>query len=88
VILLNRAIDPAWKQEGIYISFNPDLSDPAGWSTPERLPMNPEGQGPIHLQFYPQAFGTNAAARETDKLASQSPRLFIAGNSRWTLKFD
>ena len=85
VILLNRAIDPAWGQEGIYITGNRDISDPAGWSQPERLPL--ELEGPIHMQFYPQIFGVNAQARETDKLAGAEARLFVAGVSRWMIRF-
>ena len=87
VVLLNRAVDPAWKQEGIYISFNPDLADPGAWSAPTRLPFDPEPYGPFQFQFYPQVIGTDAAARETDKLAGRSPRLFVAGHSKWRLHF-
>ncbi|MGQ9919529.1 MAG: hypothetical protein ACUVS7_19205, partial [Bryobacteraceae bacterium] len=33
VALMSHACcKPGWPQEGIYISFNPDLSDPAGWT--------------------------------------------------------
>src|SRR4029079_9938336 len=36
VILLNRAKDANWTQEGVYVSFNPDLSKPNAWSAPAR----------------------------------------------------
>ena len=86
VIMMNRAIDPLWGQEGYYITGIRDFEDPEGWSTPERLAITPEG--PIHMQFYPQLFGVNAAAKETDKLAGEKTRLFIAGVSRWVVRFE
>jgi hypothetical protein len=79
VMLLNHALDTRWGQEGIYISYNRDLADPRGWSTPERLPLDAEGRA------YPQVIGLNNG--ETDKLAGRSPRLFIQGDSLWQLDF-
>ena len=85
VILMNRAVDPVWKQEGIYITFNPDLAHPENWSEPSRLDLMLDG--PIHMQFYPQVFGTDSKARETDKLAGKTARLFVAGHSKWEIQF-
>lgn len=79
VMLLNRARDTRWDQEGVYISYNRDLADPNGWSTPERLPFEPEGRA------YPQVIGLGNG--ETDKLAGRSPRLFVQGDSLWQLDF-
>jgi hypothetical protein len=79
VMLLNRAVDRMWSQEGIYISFNKNLDDPLGWSAPERLPIYQQ------LGWYPQAIGIEGA--ETDKLAGHVARLFISGRSFWEIVF-
>ncbi len=80
VMLLNHASDRNWTQEGIYISYNADLANPAGWSAPERLPLY--GQ----LGWYPQVIGTDPG--ETDKLAGQTPRLFLSGQSVREIAFQ
>ncbi len=79
VMLLNRAVDRNWSQEGIYVSFNKNLDDPLGWSAPERLPINQQ------LGWYPQVIGIEGA--ETDKLAGHVARLFISGRSFWEIVF-
>lgn len=79
VVLMNRACcQPGWPQEGIYVSFNPDLSHPAGWKVPVQL--FPAGE------WYPQVIGLGPD--ETDRLAGQTPRLFIRGFSDWQIVFD
>lgn len=82
VILLNRSKDAHWAQEGIYVSFNPDLSNPAGWSEPVKIL---DATGPD--RWYPQVIGTNKGKHETDKLAGQTARLFVRGESLWELTF-
>lgn len=79
VMLLNHAVDKYWKQEGIYISYNYDLTNPAGWSTPERLFLDPRGSA------YPQVIGVGPG--ETDKLVGKIGRLFLLGHSYWELNF-
>ncbi|HEX9001142.1 MAG TPA: hypothetical protein VGB07_14655, partial [Blastocatellia bacterium] len=79
VMLLNHAIDGNWSQEGIYISFNNNLENLAGWSLPQRLPIYQQ------LGWYPQVIGMGGD--ETDKLASQTARLFISGRSFWEIVF-
>lgn len=79
VMLLNRAVDKDWTQEGIYISFNSNLEDPLGWSAPQRLPIYQQ------LGWYPQVIGLDGG--ETDKLAGQVARLFISGRSLWEIVF-
>ena len=37
VMLLNRAKDENYTQEGIYVSFAPRLDDPSLWTTPQKL---------------------------------------------------
>jgi hypothetical protein len=78
VMLLNRARDANWQQEGIYIAFAKSLSDPSGWSTPRRLLM---GGG-----WYPQVLGTEAGAG-TDKVAGERARFFLSGRSHYLIQF-
>ena len=74
VILLNRTKDkPGWPQEGIYVTYNADLSNPAGWSKPAKIQ---EGG-----TWYPVAVGTDKAKRETDKLAGRTARFFLRGKN-------
>jgi hypothetical protein len=80
VILLNRSKDSRWGQEGIYVSFNRDLANPAGWSAPVKI-LESTGAD----RWYPQVIGLNAAERETDKLAGREARLFVRGQSRWEI---
>jgi hypothetical protein len=82
VLLLNRAIDRHWKQEGVYVSFNANLDDPAGWSKPQKIM-----DGPGNEQWYPQVIGLDKARHETDKLAGRTARLFVRGQSRWEINF-
>ena len=37
VMVLNHAIDTKLTEDGIYISYNPDLGDPTGWSKPQMI---------------------------------------------------
>lgn len=79
VILLNHAIDKYWNQEGVYISYNDDLSNPYGWLSPDRLPFDPQAMA------YPQIVGIEKGG--TDKLAGQTARLFLLGQSIWQITF-
>ena len=82
VILLNRAQDKDWTQEGVYVSFNRDLANPRGWSAPQNI-LRGLGKD----QWYPQVLGLDPAGRQTDKLAGQRARLFARGQSRWEICF-
>ena len=82
VMLLNRAIDRNWKQEGVYVSFNRDLANPRGWSGPRKIL-----EGLRSDQWYPSILGLDTAKRETDKLAGRKARLFVRGQSRWDIHF-
>jgi hypothetical protein len=84
VMLLNRAKDKNWAQEGIYASFNPDIANPAGWTTPVKILDAGELE---KSKWYPQVMGLDAAKRETDQRAGQVARLFVAGVSKWELLF-
>ncbi|MBL8189178.1 MAG: hypothetical protein JNK38_14315 [Acidobacteria bacterium] len=81
VMLLNHALGAAWSTEGFYISFNPDIENPSGWSAPQRLPVEPDSP----LQAYPQIFGIEEDG--TDKLARQVGRLFLQGASKHEIVF-
>jgi hypothetical protein len=80
VVLLNRAVNKYWQQEGVYISYNEDLSNPQGWSEPERLPFETLGMA------YPQIIGLERG--ETDKRLGKYGRLFLLGQSRWLISFE
>ena len=83
VLLLNHACcKPNWPQEGIYISFNPDPSDPEAWTRPEKI-LQDTGYGP---GYYPQVLGTGPA--ETDTLAGHVARLYVQGHSKWEIVFS
>jgi hypothetical protein len=74
---MNRARDPGWSQEGAYVTFNPDVADPRGWSRPAKI----RDAG----QYYVQVIGT--ARGETDKLAGRVARLFVHGRSNEEIVF-
>ena len=80
VVLLNFTSggESDFRQDGIYISYNDDITDPLHWSEPIRI----YDQG----RWYPQVIGTNK--NETDKLAGQKPRFFMGGISHYTLEFS
>jgi hypothetical protein len=85
VMLLNRAKDKNWLQEGIYVSFNMgDLDAPGRWSRPAKILDARELE---KSKWYPQIMGTDAATRQTDKLAGRKARLFVAGLSKWEITF-
>lgn len=84
VVLMSRTCcEPGWPQEGIYITFNRDLSNPEGWTAPERL-MSAEEIG-FAPGYYPQIIGTGPY--ETDTVAGQTARLYIKGVSKWEITF-
>jgi hypothetical protein len=85
VVLLNRACcGPMWPQEGIYVGFNPDLSNPETWTAPRRILQAKDiGFAP---GYYPQVLGLQPG--ETDTLAGQTVRLYVKGLSRWKIEFS
>jgi hypothetical protein len=78
VMLLNRASDFGWSQEGIYIAFSPLLADPSKWTKPIKL-----FDGGPH---YPQVLGLERGSG-TDKVAAAKSRLFLRGQSDYFLVF-
>ena len=79
VMLLNRACcTPGWPQEGVYISFNPGLSNPGNWTAPKRI-LDAYG-------WYPQVLGFGPEG--TDKFAGKRSRLYVGGMSDWVIEFN
>ena len=78
VMLLNRARDAAWTQEGVYVAFSPNLSEPAAWSAPQRLIAGG--------RWYPQVLGTEVGTG-TDRLAGERARFFMSGRSEYVIQF-
>jgi hypothetical protein len=79
VMLLNRAKDENYAQEGIYVSFSPTLDDPTQWSAPQRI-LNGG-------KWYPQVVGLSPGTG-TDKLAGATARFFMSGRSDWMINFS
>ena len=79
VMLLNRAKNENYDQEGIYVSFAPRLDDPSLWSTPVKI-LNGG-------RWYPEVVGA-APFAGTDKLAGASARFFMSGKSEWMINFS
>lgn len=79
VMLLNRARDEQYGQDGIYVSFAPSLDAPRAWSAPLKV-LNGGG-------WYPQVAGLEGGTG-TDKLAGRRARLFITGSSSHYIEFD
>jgi hypothetical protein len=84
VMLLNRACcQPMWPQEGIYVSFAADLSNPGGWKAPQKILRAQDL--PFGAGYYPQVLGLGPG--ETDSIAGSLARLYVNGFSRWELVF-
>jgi hypothetical protein len=71
VMLLNRAQDSAWTQEGIYVAFTPHLGDPGTWSIPQRLISGGA--------WYPQVIGLDSGTG-TDREAGERARFLSAAD--------
>ena len=85
VVLMNRACcEVGWLQEGIYISYIPDLSDPSTWGQPTKL-LDGEAIG-FRAGFYPQVMGLEDG--ETDSVSGWWARLYVQGISKWEIIFS
>jgi hypothetical protein len=78
VMLLNRAKDVGWEQEGVYVSFAKSLQDPRAWSAPTRILRGGA--------WYPQVLGLDDASG-TDKTAGEWARFFMLGESQHLIHF-
>jgi hypothetical protein len=79
VMLLNRARDDQFNNEGIYVSYSPTLADPSQWSPPVKLM---DGGG-----WYPQVIGIEAGTG-TDRIAGKRARFFLTGRSERYIEFE
>lgn len=79
VMLLNRAKDENYTQEGIYVSFAPRLDDPSLWTPPQKI-LNGG-------RWYPQVVGSSLGTG-TDKVAGATSRFFMSGRSEWMINFS
>lgn len=79
VMLLNRASDESFGQDGIYVSFNSRLDTPQGWSSPVKIL---DGGS-----WYPQVVGVEPG-RGTDTLAGRQARFYMSGRSDYTIEFS
>jgi hypothetical protein len=83
VVLLNHACcTPKWPQEGIYVSYSPDLASPSDFTAPAKILDADVGYSPA---WYPQVLGTGPG--ETDTLAGEVTRLYVKGVSKWEIVF-
>lgn len=78
VMLLNRARDTKYDEEGIYVSFAPRLDDPRLWSPPAKILTGGS--------WYPQVIGLDDGIG-TDKVAGEWARFFMAGTSEYLIRF-
>jgi len=78
VMLLNRAKDTKYDQEGIYVSYSPRLDDPRIWSAPMKV-LNGGS-------WYPQVIGLEEGTG-TDKVAGEWARFFMQGTSQYLIHF-
>ncbi len=85
VMLLNRAAGERWAQEGVYISFCPDLSRPETWTTPRKILDRANGDIADAGDFYAQVMGLENG--DTERRAGQVARLYVHGVSKWELEF-
>jgi hypothetical protein len=79
VMLLNRAKDDHFGQDGIYVSFSPTLADPDKWSAPVRILSGGS--------WYPQVIGTESGTG-TDRQAGRRARFFMTGRSERFIEFE
>ena len=78
VMLLNRAKDSQFNEEGIYISYAPRLDDPRLWTPPVKIVNGG--------RWYPQVIGEETGSG-TDRTAGQWARFFDLGVSRQVIRF-
>jgi hypothetical protein len=79
VMLVNRARDETFNQDGIYVSFAPSLADPLAWSSPTEV-LNGGG-------WYGQVAGLEPGDG-TDRRAGRQARFFVTGRSDHVIEFQ
>ena len=79
VMLLNRARDDQFNNEGIYVAYSPTLADPSQWTAPVKI-YNGGG-------WYPQVIGMESGTG-TDRVAGRRARFFLTGRSERYIEFE
>ena len=79
VMLLNRAKDDRFGEDGIYVSYSTTLADPAAWSAPAKIFNGGE--------WYPQVIGSEIGTG-TDRTAGKRARFFMLGRSDRFVEFE
>ena len=79
VMLLNRAENDVFGQEGVYVSFSASVADPRGWSAPVKIRDGGE--------WYPQVIGEEHGIG-TDRTAGRMARFFMFGRSEHFIHFS
>ncbi len=79
VMLLNRAKNESYNNEGIYVSYADALGDPSTWTAPQKILNGGE--------WYPQVAGLEAGSG-TDRQAGQRARFFMTGRSAHYIEFQ
>lgn len=79
VILMNRAGDADFSQEGAYVAFAERLDDPLTWTVPQKWRAGGD--------WYAEAIGLDTRSHETDKLIGQRARYYEHGVSQYELLF-
>jgi hypothetical protein len=89
VMVVNQTKNAAWDTDGQYVLFSDTLSDPRAWSKPVKFmdwEQTHQSQPTVYGHgWYVQIVGIGKG--ETDKLASQTARLFLDGQSSWQIRF-
>jgi hypothetical protein len=78
VMLLNRAKNEKFDNEGIYVSYSTELGNPRAWSVPVKLLTEAD--------WYPHVAGLERGG--TDREAGQRARFFLRGLSQWYIQFS
>jgi hypothetical protein len=79
VMLVNRAKNEYYNNEGIYVSYARDVADPRAWSRPQKILNGGE--------WYPQVAGLEMTTG-TDRQAAQRARFFMTGRSEHYIEFS
>jgi hypothetical protein len=79
VVLVNRASDASWTQEGVYVFYARDLARPDEFTSPRKL----RDGGP----WYAQIIG-DPSIHGTDSRAGKSARFFQGGTSEFRVVFE
>jgi len=88
-MVVNQTRNAAWDTDGQYVLFTDTLSDPRAWSKPVKFldwnELQKSHPPDVKYGWYVQIAGTGPG--ESDKLASQTARLFLEGRSQWQIRF-